>query len=56
MKSASRTPLIRKYLQSIRRLWHGSSNQSPFFFTHCLTPTLTIEDFCIQFVLDKYMQ
>jgi len=52
----SKTPIIRKHLQTIRKLWNNSSPQEPFFFTHNLDDKLTIELFCVQFVMQKYMQ
>ena len=51
----AQTPLIRKYLQAIRKLWQHNDEQTPFFFTHSLTENTSIELFCVQFVMKKYM-
>ena len=49
-------PIVRRHLQTIRKLWQNSSPQQPFLFTHRLDTALTVEDFCVQFVTQKYMQ
>ena len=53
------TPIIRKYLQFIRKRWASSSERAPFMFTQDLpklerAETLTIEEFAVEFVMRKY--
>ena len=54
-EEVNRTPTIRRYLQKIRRAWVANSEQNVFLFTKNIENSVTIESFCIEFVLSKYM-
>jgi len=49
------TQVIRKHLSAIRKHWESNSETSPFLFTQEVGSSETIEHFCTEIVLQKYM-
>jgi hypothetical protein len=54
--SPNSTKDTRKNLQKIRQLWNKSNNADPFLFCDFIDvdKKLTVEEFCINFVIQKY--
>ena len=51
---ASKTPEVRRCLQTIRRQWAEANEHNPFRFTNMLDEKQSLEMFCTQFILLKY--
>lgn len=51
------TPCItRKYLHTVRKKWREGNAHKPFMFTGAISADSTIEAFCVDFVMHKYMR